>query len=263
MLVKFQPGLKKPVGCKPWKMTHSCFRDFQTALVIERCHKSVEDNLMAFFQETQPLIADYVDRVLRGETTLNGKCLFQEIFGSNRRGKLFVQLRYTIQQLISRHFHLRSFELATVIAQFDDLVPLRQLCQPAMADSLPEYYYSLVTVRVATNLANKAFAKGLDGFGLSGVVNQVASTVEWGSIWMAVAGFKPGVEKQRCAAHLNQALQGMMTNWHLAIKQELLSALTGLLYDLHDQTIAAAIHSERQIQLKVHYRISQRLRQAI
>jgi hypothetical protein len=263
MLVKFQPLLKKTVGRKPWKMTNSCFRDFQTALVIERCRKSVDDNFTVFSQETQPFIFGYIDRVLRGETILNGKCLFQEIFSSDRRGRLFVQLRYTIEQLINRHFHRRSLELTTVIARFDDLVSLQQLCQPAVADSLAEYYYSLATVRVTTSLVNQAFVKALDGFGLPGLIKQAASTVEWGSIWMATAGFTPAVETQRCAARLNQALQGMMTNWQLTIKQELLRALTVLLYDLHDQTIAVTVQSERQVRPKIHHQIYQQLRQAV
>lgn len=263
MLVKFQPLLKNAVGCKPQKITNSCFRDYQTALMIGRCRKLVVYDLTEFFRDNQPLIACFIDRVVRGETPLTGKRLFQEIFSNDRRGKLFVQLRHGIQQIISRHFHMRSFELAMVTAQLDNLISLQQLCRPALADSLQEYYYSLVTVTVATNFANKAFDKGLGGFGLPWVVNQVAGTVEWGSIWMAAAGFKPAVEKRRCATLLNQALQGLMTNWQLTIEQELLRSLTALLYDLYDQAEINGIHGKQRIRPIVNYQISQRLRQAI
>ena len=223
----------------------------------------MNNNLTTFFETSQPLIEGYIDRLLLGEIKFDGKRLFQEFFCNSRRRDLFVQLRYDIEQLIIKHFHRRSLALSVVMAQLDDLVSLQKLCRPVMVDSLQEYYYSFVTVTVATNLANKAFNRGLDGFALPCGVAQAAENVAWGSMWMAEAGLKPAVEKRRCAALLNQALQGLMANWQLAIKQELLRTMTDLLYDLHDQTAANGVYSKQQAKPITHYRISQRLPQAM
>lgn len=262
MLVKFQPPLKSG-GCKPQKMSNACFFDFQAALVIDRCRRSVDETITVIFREIQPDLDNYVNRVLRGTIKLDGEQLFQEILGNSQRGELFVQLRHDIQQLISRHFHMRSFELAKVIAHLDNRLELQKLCRPVIANHLNEYYYSFVTVAAVTKLTNKIFEQWLEGFGLPWGLTQAAVTVEWGSVWMATAGLKPAMEKIRCAVLLNQALQGLVFNWQLTIKQELLDAVTVLLYDLHDKAQINGVYIKKQNQAMAHYRISQRLLQAI